>query len=62
MNSLSMKKNVNIGVVGLGNIGSYFCNELSKKKSDIRIKTGKSINLLYVSAKNRSKKRIFKFY
>ena len=29
------KKNINIGVIGLGNIGSYFCNEILKKKRDI---------------------------
>ena len=27
-----MKKKINIAVVGLGNIGSYFCNEILKKK------------------------------
>ena len=57
----NMKKKINIGVVGLGNIGSYFCNEISKKRNDILIKTGKNINLLYVSAKNKNKKRNFKF-
>jgi len=30
-----MKKKINIAVVGLGNIGSYFCNEIIKKKNDI---------------------------
>ena len=38
-----MKKKINIAVVGLGNIGSYFCNEIAKKKNDILLKTG--INL-----------------
>ncbi len=27
-----MKKKINIAVVGLGNIGSYFCNEIVNKK------------------------------
>ncbi len=27
-----MKKEINIAVVGLGNIGSYFCNEIVKEK------------------------------
>ena len=27
-----MKKKINIAVVGLGNVGSYFCNEIVKKK------------------------------
>ncbi len=56
-----MKKKINIAVVGLGNIGSYFCNEIVKKKKDILLKTGKNLNLLYVSAKNKNKKRPFKF-
>ena len=56
-----MKKKINIAVVGLGNIGSYFCNEIVKKKNDILLKTGKNLNLLYVSAKNKNKKRSFKF-
>ena len=51
-----MKKKINIAVVGLGNIGSYFCNEIIKKKKDILLKTGKNLNLLYVSAKNKNKK------
>ena len=56
-----MKKKINIAVVGLGNIGSYFCKEILKKKKDILIKTGKNLNLLYVSAKNKNKKRLFRF-
>ena len=48
-----MKKKINIAIVGLGNIGSYFCNEIVKKKKDILLKTGKNLNLLYVSAKNK---------
>ena len=54
------KKLINIGVIGLGNIGSYFCNEIIKKKKEIYNKAGKNINLLYVSAKNKNKKRKFK--
>ena len=56
-----MKKKINIGVVGLGNIGSYFCNEIIKKRGDILLKTGKNLNLLYVSAKSKNRKRPFKF-
>ena len=56
-----MSKNlINIGVIGLGNIGSYFCNEILKKKKEIYNKVGKKINLLYVSAKNKNKKRKYK--
>ena len=51
-----MRNKINIAVVGLGNIGSYFCKEIINKKNDIYLKTGKNINLLYVSAKNKRKK------
>ncbi len=54
------KNQINIGVVGLGNIGSYFCNEIIKKKNEIYNKVGKNINLLHVSAKNKNKKRKYK--
>ena len=55
------KKLINIGVIGLGNIGSYFCNEIIKKKKEIYNKVGININLLYVSARNKNKKRKYKF-
>ena len=56
-----MKKKINIAVVGLGNIGSHFCNDLLIQKKDIFLKSGININLLSVSAKNIKKKRKFKF-
>ena len=56
-----MKKNINIAVVGLGQIGIYLLNELNTKKKEIKLKTGKSINVVAVSARNKSKKRQFKF-
>ena len=56
-----MKKTINIAVIGLGNIGSYFCKELIRNKKDIFHKTAKTIKLLYVSAKNKNKKRSFNF-
>ena len=34
-------KNINIALVGLGQIGIYLYNELQVKKKDIEIKTGK---------------------
>ncbi len=55
-----MKKNVNIAVVGLGQIGSYLLNELNYKKKDIELKTGKKIKIVAISAKNINKKRKFK--
>jgi homoserine dehydrogenase len=55
-----MIKNVNIAVVGLGQVGIYLLNELITKKKDIEIKTGKKINIVAISAKNINKKRRFK--
>ena len=55
-----MNKNINIAIVGLGQIGSYLLNELSIKKKEIEIKTGKIIYIQAISAKNINKKRKFK--
>ena len=55
-----MNKNINIAVIGLGQIGIYLLNELNKKKKDIEIKTGKKLNIVAISAKNLKKKRRFK--
>jgi homoserine dehydrogenase len=55
-----MKKNINIAVVGLGQIGNYLLNELNTKKKDIELKTGKKIKVVAISAKNPNKKRKFK--
>ena len=55
-----MKMNLNIAVVGLGQIGNYLLNELNTKKKEIELITGKRINVVAVSAKNLKKKRKFK--
>ena len=55
-----MKNNINIAIVGLGQVGNYLYNELNQKKKEIEIKTGKKINITAISAKNRNKKRRFK--
>ncbi len=55
-----MKKNINIALVGFGNVGSYLFNELKIKTKDIEIKTGKRIKIIALSAKNLNKKRKFK--
>ena len=52
-----MNKNINIAIIGLGQIGSYVLNELNTKKKDIEIKTGKRIKVIAISAKNKNKKR-----
>ena len=36
-----MKKNINIALVGLGQVGIFLYNELNLKKKEIEIKTGK---------------------
>jgi len=54
-----MKNNVNIAIVGLGQIGIYLYNELNIKKKDIEIKTGKKLKIVAISAKNINKKRRF---
>ena len=55
-----MKNNINIAVVGLGQVGIYLLNELNIKKKEIKLKTGKNINVVAVSARSPSKKRRFK--
>ena len=54
-----MKRNVNIAIVGLGQIGIYLYNELNLKKKDIEKKTGNKIKIVAISAKNINKKRRF---
>ena len=54
-----MNKNINIALVGLGQVGIFLYNELNSKKKEIEIKTGKKINIVAVSAKNKNKKRRF---
>ena len=50
---------MNIVIVGLGNIGSYFYNYLRKNRKTIFNKTNVTPNILFVSAKSFSKKRNF---
>jgi len=53
-------KIINIGLVGFGNIGSYFYKILEKNKYNIATKTGKFPNIKYISAKSVNKKRKIK--
>jgi homoserine dehydrogenase len=55
-----MNKKMNIVIVGLGNIGSYFYNYLKKNKKILFNKTNIIPNILFVSAKSLNKKRSFK--
>ena len=54
-----MKNEINIAVIGLGQIGIYLYNELQKKKKIIELKTGKKIKIVGISDKNKNKKRKF---
>ena len=55
-----MNKNINIAIVGLGQIGIYLYNEIKTKTKEIEYKTGKKIEIVAISAKNKNKKRRFK--
>ena len=55
-----MKQNVNIAIIGLGQIGNFLLNELNLKKKEIETKTGKRINIAAISAKSINKKRKFR--
>ncbi len=55
-----MKKKFNLAIIGLGQIGGYLYNELRLKKKEIEKKTGKKIEIVAISAKNKNKKRKFK--
>ncbi len=54
-----MNKNINIALVGLGQVGIFLYSELISKKKEIETKTGKRINIVAISAKNKNKKRRF---
>ena len=43
-----MKKNINIAIVGLGNIGSRLYKEIISKKKDIGLKTNTNINIVAI--------------
>ena len=50
-------KNINIAIIGLGNIGSYLFKYLHKNKNILSKKNNYTPNVIFVSAKNRKKKR-----
>ena len=53
-------KKVNIAIIGLGNIGSSLFAHLRNNRDLIRKQTNVDLNVKYVSAKNRFKKRKIK--
>ena len=54
------KKQVNIAIIGLGNIGGYLYKYLKAKKKVLAKKNNCIPNVVYLSAKNKNKKRDFK--
>ena len=55
-----MSKKVNIAIIGLGNIGSYLYKYLEKNKNILSKRNNCIPNIIYVSAKNKNKKRKLK--
>lgn len=54
------RKNINIAIIGLGNIGSYLYKYLISNKISLSKKTNVIPNILYVCARSRLKKRKIK--
>ena len=50
-------KKLNIAIVGLGNIGSYLYKYLQTNKKILSKKNNCIPNIIFVSAKNRNRKR-----
>ena len=53
-------KKLNIAIIGLGNIGSYLYKYLNENKKILTEKNNSIPNILYVSAKNKKRKRNIK--
>ena len=53
-------KKLNIAIIGLGNIGSYLFKYLNRNKKILSQKNNCIPNILFVSAKNKNRKRGFK--
>ncbi len=53
-------KKLNIAIIGLGNIGSYLFKYLEKNKKILSKKNNCIPNVIYISAKNKNKRRNFK--
>ena len=50
-------KKLNIAIIGLGNIGSYLYKFLKKNKKILSKKNNCIPNIVYISAKNKKRKR-----
>ena len=53
-------KKLNIAIIGLGNIGSYLFSYLKKNKKILSKKNNCIPNVVYISARNRNRKRSFR--
>ena len=53
-------KKLNIAIIGLGNIGSYLFTYLKKNKKILSKKNNCIPNVVYISARNKKRKRSFK--
>ena len=53
-------KKLNIAIIGLGNIGSYLFKYLQKHKTILSKKNNCIPNIVYLSAKNKNRRRSFK--
>ena len=51
-----MKKEFNIAIVGLGQIGIFLYNELKRNQKTIQLLTGKKIKIVGLSARKKIKK------
>ena len=56
---MNKNKKINIAIVGLGNIGSYLYRYLQKNTNFVK-KNNCILNISYISAKNRLKKKVLK--
>ena len=54
-----VNRHLNIGIIGLGTVGSGVIETLEKKKNYFKIKYNLKINILGISAKSKNKKRAF---
>ena len=52
-------RKLNIAIIGLGNIGSYLFNYLKKNKKILSKKNNCVPNVIFISAKNKKKKKRF---
>ena len=54
-------KKLNIAIIGLGNIGSYLFNYLKKNKKKLAAKNNCIPNIVYISAKNKKRRRNIRY-